>query len=424
MRADRIARFVEAQFAQIRAGGIRTVARKFGKAASLVLATPAAVLLLLFIRLSRPVRIFRLAPLRSERIGHFCMNTEVYLSELDEGLHEAGTDLFYFRDRVSNAYLGRMWTRTIAVCPAWLSPVPRVAAALGRFLPGRSRHQAPILENDGRDRNGVLAVTKPHLSLTNDERSQGERVLRELGIPEGAEYVCFHVRDAAYLSQQYANVDWGYMSHRDAPIESHLPAAVALAERGYWVVRLGSVVEAPLPATHPRVIDYPTSGWRSEFMDIYLGATCRFFFGTDSGVFAIPAIFRRPIVFSSYSMVGAIHTWGWNYIHVPALLRDRADGRLIGYREIADRRLSLLDSDALLEGAGVMIEHSTSDVVTEAVLEMDDRIAGRWEPDSDDDERQRRCWELLGPVVEHPVRGGIATRIGAGLLRKRPELLE
>lgn len=399
------------------------LARKTAKALALALALLPALLLLALQRVVRPLRLLRLAPLRSERIGHFASNTEVYLCERDAGLHPPAIDLFFCADKVSNPALARMWGRAVGMWPVWLSAVPQVALAIGRRLPNAQDYIAPILENRGRDIEGLLASTPPHLAFTEVEEAEGQRGLRALGVPEGAEFVCFHVRDPAYLSAEFSAVDWGYMSHRDATLESHVPAAEALAELGYWVIRMGSVVASPLPATHPRVIDYPLSGLRSDLMDLYLGAKCRFYFGTDSGIWAVSGIFRRPIVFSSYSMIGAFQTWGWNYIHVPALLRRAADGSLVPFAEIAERRLAILDTNERLEQEGVVLVHSAPEVIVDAVLEMDARLKGEWVETPEDAAMQRRCWELLSPVVEHPERGGISTRVAAGLLKRHPELL-
>lgn len=67
-------------------------------------------------RLLKPFILIRLGPLRSERIGHFIANTEVYLSECDRGLHgDKYVDVFYHKFPVSNEQLKKMWDRTLHV---------------------------------------------------------------------------------------------------------------------------------------------------------------------------------------------------------------------------------------------------------------------------------------------------------------------
>ena len=68
--------------------------------------------------------------------------------------------------------------------------------------------------------------------------------------------------------------------------------------RGYFVIRMGAVVNEALTTTNPMIIDYATKA-RSDFMDIFLCANCRFFFGCTGGFTAVPRIFRRPVIFGN-----------------------------------------------------------------------------------------------------------------------------
>ena len=123
-----------------------------------------------------------------------------------------------------------------------------------------------------------------------------------------AQFVCLIVRDSAYLDSQIPN-DWNYHNYRDSDIQNYVLAAEALAERGYFVIRMGAKVHAAMNSAHPKVIDYATNGMRSDFMDIYLGAKCHFAISTGSGWDSIPEIQRRPVVFVNYVPVGYLSTF-------------------------------------------------------------------------------------------------------------------
>ena len=70
------------------------------------------------IRALRPLVTIRFGSLRSERIGHFAGNTEIYLSERDLGMHGSKThDVFYILPPVCNEQLKRMWERTLNISP-------------------------------------------------------------------------------------------------------------------------------------------------------------------------------------------------------------------------------------------------------------------------------------------------------------------
>jgi len=54
----------------------------------------------------------------------------------------------------------------------------------------------------------------------------------------------------------------------------------------------GSGLAIRLETDNSRIIDY-ASGCRNDFMDIYLGANCRFYLGDTAGLAGLPVLFRR-----------------------------------------------------------------------------------------------------------------------------------
>ena len=58
---------------------------------------------------------------------------------------------------------------------------------------------------------------------------------------------------------------------------------------------LGSKQTKNFKSTNPKIIDYANSEFRSEFMDIYLGAKCSFCISTGYGPDMLPYIFNKPI---------------------------------------------------------------------------------------------------------------------------------
>ena len=91
--------------------------------------------------------------------------------------------------------------------------------------------------------------------------------MRRMGIPDGAKWVCLIVRDGAYLAHPY----FLYHRHRDTKIGSYGQAALALAERGYYVIRMGAAVVERFHVKSERIIDYAINGMRSDF-SVLIGA--------------------------------------------------------------------------------------------------------------------------------------------------------
>ncbi|MCX6007148.1 MAG: TIGR04372 family glycosyltransferase, partial [Chloroflexi bacterium] len=302
----KIPRFLARQTQQVRAGGWPVFARKISALLSLLIFLPVVLL----IRLLRPFIIIRFGELFSTRIGHFAGNTEVYLCERDAGInvpHQRFVDVWYQMPFVCNTQLKKMWERTLHICPFNISLLDR----LNRLLPGGKKHAIPMPHHD-RDVHGLLAITPPHLSFTLDEEQMGRIGLKDLGIPEGTPFVCFHNRDSAYLQtiSIFSTLDLSYHDYRDSNIHNYLPAVEELTRRGYYAIRMGAVVKEKLKFSNDRIIDYASDGERSAFMDIYLGAKCCFYFGNPDGLFCVPMIFRRPAAMIDAAPLDYIISWG------------------------------------------------------------------------------------------------------------------
>lgn len=347
--------------------------------------------LVILLRIMRPVLHIRLGRLRSDRIGHFAMNTELYLCELDAGLYGSNAvDIFYHSPNICNKQLKKMWDRTLCVFQ-----IASYLDRFNRFFPGGTIHTIPWRDSD-RDIYGLLGNTQPHLQFTVEEEERGRDGLRAMGIPDGCPFVCFHQRDNCYLSNIFPQWDWSYHDYRDASLASFIPAAEELARRGYYVIRLGSHVKEALPKCHPHVIDYATR-FRTDFLDIYLGAKCHFFFGMDSGIYSIPAIFRRPIAFVHFSCLEYIDASHPHYLFICKKFFHRGEGRFLLFKEVLDRGIGGLLSSRDYEMHDVQLIENTSEEITAIVIEMDERLKGTWQAAHEDEELQRIFWSLFKP---------------------------
>ena len=99
---------------------------------------------------------------------------------------------------------------------------------------------------------------------------------------------------------------------------------------------MGHTVEKPLAelgrddvAGDARIIDYATT-CRSDFMDIYLSAHCRFFLGNNSGLFVVSSIFDRPVALANFFPIGMMPFHEFDYL-IPKFLRDTKTGAILPY---------------------------------------------------------------------------------------------
>ena len=291
-----------------------------------------AILPLLVVRLIKPVVTIRFAALDSHRIGAYITAPEIYLCELDAGIHgPRRVDIFYNRRYVCNQQVNRMWKRVVHVSPL-AEPLDR----LNRLLPGGKAHQVPWHPaRKARDAYGLIAESQPHVSFTADEISRGQFALQKLGIPADTPYICFHARDSAYMATTFATGKADESSYRNSNIQDYLPAIDALTNLGYYAVRMGAVVERPLETDNPRIIDYASIG-RTEFLDIYLLAHCRFFLGGNAGIYGVAEWFRRPVIHANFVPIQLIFAANPYDLTILKRLRLRSQNRYLTFHEILD----------------------------------------------------------------------------------------
>jgi len=419
-----ISAFIIRQLKQIKEGGWQVCKRKlkfvFYAIARLLIAFVPALLVVLIIRLISPVFLIRLQRLISWRIGHFAANIELYLCELDAGINKPEgrfLDIWYYPCAPCNQQLARMWGRVLCIGPAILFGL---VDCINSMIPGGELHRVGENLKKDRDVQGLLERFPPHLFFNFEEEKKGEVGLRALGIPEGAPFVCLAVRDSAYLHDQNPHLDWSRHNFRDCDIQNYILAARKLAERGYYVVRMGAVVKEAMKIDHPMIIDYAHNGMHSDFMDIYLGAKCAFCISTTIGFDAVPSIFRRPMVFVDCSPLELIRTSSPDYISTVKKYWLRDEERFMGFREIIESGASSFWVSSEYEAMGIDLVESTPEEIAAVVLEMEERLKGSWKSNKEDERLHCQFWDLFPKSELH---GEIRSRIGIDFLHRNKKWL-
>jgi putative glycosyltransferase (TIGR04372 family) len=423
--------FFSRQVKDIKEGGTAALFRK-GKSAVVNIPTLASYFLVIpivfVVRVLSPVLVFRFGGLYSSRIGHFAANTEVYLCEKDAGINtpkKPCIDIFFLTEYpVCNQQLLKMWKRILHVWPGgFVKPVMRV----NRLIRGWELHEIMNSQHD-RDIHNLLDRFPPHLALTEDEEREGLLHLQSMGINPGAPFVCLIVRDSAYMNEQFSGT-FSYHNFRDSSIENYVLAAEKLAEQGYFVIRMGAKVHAPLRCTHPKVIDYATNGQRSDFMDIYLGAKCKFCISTGTGWEAIPAwLFRKPTIFTNLLPLGYAPTFSGKYLLTTKRHIDIESSRELTVTQIFSRNVGFCMATEEYEANGVMLLENTPNEIADAVDELQERLKGTWQAHIEDEDLQNRFWSLY-PVTQldifkhAPLHGNIRALFAATYLRKNKSWL-
>jgi putative glycosyltransferase (TIGR04372 family) len=411
------------QIREVQAGGWPILRKKLNRSVFLVGLVAGTVItfpLMLIVRLLRARYCIRFGYFTANRIGHFSFDLEYYLTEkFQDPLSPRRLDLFFFEGIPANTQLARMCRRAVVVnpCVRWLYWA-------NKLLPGGVEHRIfPARHRtNSRDKVGLMDQISPRLLFTNEENSRGKNYLMKLGLSNDTKFVCLAVRDSAYLEQTQGGRDWSYHNFRDTCIEDYEEAALALAEKGYWVLRMGKAVQKKFLVNHPQTIDYATSSDRCDFLDLWLMANCHFAISTGLGLDSVAEVFRRPIVLVNYLPLMDMVAWG-HYITVPKVLTWAASGRPLTLSEQV-RHTSV--NGYYYRDNGIEISDLGATDVTNAILEMEARLAGDWLGSSEDDELNRRFWNAFRSYPEFSRYHGWIhphARVGTHYLRSAKDWL-
>lgn len=251
--------------------------------------------------LMEPVYRIRFGTIYTQRFGHLAQNADTFIRKFQRDGFPPRTRYFFFGENPCNRQLLDMWMRCAPpgvhfIDSRWAT---RVAFALRIiFYKTRFWERQSISGTEYR----LYHETSPVLTFSEEEEARGKKNLKEMGIGEDEWFVCFHARDDAFLKQWRPDLKdhWDKVDFRNVNIELFMEAAEFITAKGGVAIRYGAIVDAPLPETgNPRIIDYATK-FRSDFMDIYLAAKCRFFLGSSSGADSVSLIFNRPLVCANH----------------------------------------------------------------------------------------------------------------------------
>jgi len=369
--------WASSQLKEIQQGGVQTFRRKLYRLrfwpVAVIMFIPA-LLMVLLIRVISFVIIIRLGELFSSRIGHFSVNTELYICEKKAGINEPSRrciDIFFLEEKISNLQLAKMWKRILHIYPRWIA---YYVYTLNSIFPGSEKFQIRW-NNSDRDIYSLIDSSPPTLYFTDAEETLGQEGLKKIGVPPGSKFVTLVVRDSAYLTQEFGG-DWSYHNYRDCSVQDFIKASVALADMGYYVIRIGAAVNETLKVKNIKIIDYAANGMRSDFMDIYLGAHCDFCISTSTGIDGIPLIFRKPIAFVNLVPIGYLWSFNKRVFVLPKKHFSLQNKRFLTLREIFDVGVGYALLESIFRDKHIKLVDNDVEDIRDYILEVEASING------------------------------------------------
>ena len=348
----------------------------------------AAIPIVLLCRFLRPVVNVRFGFFFVDRIGHFAFDLEYYLSRrASESFDRPVKDLFFTTGDPCNDTLITLMERHVVV-----HPLVRYLFHAERIIPFNTKELLPArLETGSMDPSGILAKNRQQLTFLEEEDEKGLEYLYRLGCGANEKIVCLIVRDSAYLNSIRREKDWEYHSYRDTDISNYKEAALYLAQKGYWVFRMGKFVNQPMREVHPRVIDYALSGSRSDFLDLWLLSKCMFSITTSTGLDSVADIFRKPIAFVNFLPLAWFQTWSECVLAPTHLVWEATGIKLTCPEHFAHSYLRTED----YRDAGILIRELSSEEILDVVAELELRLTEKWNSNVKMDKEQERFWDCF-----------------------------
>jgi len=259
----------------------------------------------------------------------------------------------------------------------------------------------------------------PLLTLSASDYERGWRCLEDLGVPRDAWFVCLHVREPGFKDGG-SKID----SYRNVDIDTYLLAVKTIVAHGGWVIRMGDPTMKPLSAIE-HVIDYAHNDVRSDWMDVFLCAQCRFFIGTSSGLGGISIAFGARTVQTNHLPWNGL-VFLSSDLFLPKLFWSPQESRLLTFPEIMSSPLSAGVVQSSYDRFEVEILENTPEEINDIVLEMLMRLDGQLTYSVSDRRLQKQFLSLT--AVSNTSVGAkdlmVNSRIGKDFLRKYATLLD
>jgi putative glycosyltransferase (TIGR04372 family) len=358
----------------------------------LLLVVPALVTAIL-LRVLRPVVTIRFRNMPADEIGPLTVVSQHYLRIKDTQQKKRQLDFWYLKDsvKVSNDYMLNFVKSQIKVRS---SRFIELVAAISEKLPGAQHHQI-----ESEIRITLLEGVGKKLKLPQKDCDSSSEYVKKIGIDPQKEFIALMVRDGAYKSdivQANTQVRTDKEIYRNQDINDYLQVAEKFASMNVQIVRMGAKVERPFTSNSPLIIDYASTGMRTEAADIYLASECAMCISTNLGFDHIAAMSGKLRVITNQALIIQASTLFYSTdVFILQRFIERSSGRLLTLSEsLQFAEIRNLDWYHKVIDRGLDFVRNTPEEILEASLEGWQRSKGQWVDSPEGLELQAKYWHI------------------------------
>jgi putative glycosyltransferase (TIGR04372 family) len=382
----------------------------------LILTLPISIPFLFLLIIIYPIIRIKVGFLRSDRIGHFTLDTELYLLE-KKNKKIKSIDLFYLgRKNVCNKTLERLWRKELIIFPRFIL---RPLCLQIRFFKFLNFLRCGHTICGQRDILNLLDQYPPTIQLSNDDLIKGDNERLKIGLPKKAKFVCLIVRDSSYLEKLYGK-KISIHDYRDSDIDDFVTACETLTELGYYVIRMGANVKKPINTNNTMIIDYAFKNLRTHFMDIYLASQCEFCLTTGTGFDGTTLMFRKPNIYVNIAPFFDIRMECSAMLTIPCHYYSKKLSKKLTITEITNSESAIYSDTKKFQDDGIELIKNSPEEIKEIVIEASKRNKKEW-IDNDGDKLNKKfvkifpSKKIFNSIIRH---GKIKGRIGSDFLKK------
>ena len=358
----------------------------------LLLVVPALVTAIL-LRVLRPVVTIRFRNLPADEIGPLTVVSQHYLRMKETQQKKRQLDFWYLKDsvKVSNDYMLNFVKSQIKVRR---SRFIELVAAISEKLPGAQHHQI-----ESEIRITLLEGVGKKLKLPQKDCDSSSGYVKKIGIDPQKEFIALMVRDGAYKSdivQANTQVRTDKEIYRNQDVNDYLQVAEKFASMNVQIVRMGAKVERPFTSNSPLIIDYASTGMRTEAADIYLASECAMCISTNLGFDHIAAMSGKLRVITNQALIIQASTLFYSTdVFILQRFIERSSGRLLTLSEsLQFAEIRNLDWYHKVIDRGLDFVRNTPEEILEASLEGWQRSKGQWVDSPEGLELQAKYWHI------------------------------
>ena len=301
------------------------------------------------------------------RIGHFAANTDIYFTKKNFNKNK-DIDINFLISKPCNKQLLKMWKKKFIIYPHFLIyPHYRVLKFLSKHVPLMKFFLAD--NNNERDLDGFINISKPNLVFSDNEIKEGEIFLNSFNLTLKDKFVCLIIRNENYLREKFPEKKWNYHSYRNMDFDNFIKTINYLNQKGIMVFNMGDNPGKKINIKNKLFFDYSSSELKSEFLDIFLGAHCYFCLSTDTGFDQIPFIFRRPIAYIT-DPIGALKSFNKRSMSIFSHYYSISEKKNFSLKQIFNEGISIFNKTSEIEEEGIDLLKPNQDEIENLVKDF------------------------------------------------------